>query len=426
MNHVWIIVACLLEGVYGGFLLGQEPKIEYVVVVTGRELLEGLYADRHTSFLARTLHPLGGRCVGSVTVSDDEVDILRALSYAAQRSQIIIVTGGLGPTDDDMTRRMVSKHTGISLEESAAVIKSLQSRYRGKVLNQNVKRQARVPSRGTYLHNHIGTAVGLVFDDGNRVVVALPGPPRELEPMVRNELVPFLVHRFGIQSTVDAVTIRFVGIGESKIQRILDDHINLPEDVKIASTFDAARVDLTFYGTSSSDRVHKKLLELRDKVLVHLGKHVYSVNGSTLEERIFELLANRKSGLMVAEVSTGGGLSARLSEVESTTPFGSFVAGSTQELRELLGFEGPELSGTVREGDKITLDLGRKVLGEKPDRWVLLVSGIERGKTNSVSLCVGSQKEGFQVELARWGPGRSGRERLITQALDFLRRRLDQ
>ena len=406
----------------------SDSETEFVVVVTGRELLEGAYADAHTQFLARTLLPLGGRCAGSVTVTDDEEEMLRALEYASRRSRIVIVTGGLGPTGDDITRQTLAEYTGIPLQESPQVIQEYRRRYGDRVFRPSLRRQAQVPSRGAYLKNRVGSAVGLVFDDGQQVVVALPGPPRELRPMVREQLIPFLARRFGIQAAVESVTLRFVGIGESSIQSVIDKHVNLPSGVRVASTFEAGRVDLTFYGHSGLPGIRKSLLGLRDRMLEQLGQHVYSVGGSTLEETILRLLADRKATLAVAEVATGGGLSSRLTGTPSAPSvlFGSYVAATNAGIKGLLATEGPEASGQVLEGNEAILDLARKVASDQRDRWVLLVSQLEEGDADRVTLCAGSRAHGFAVESVGFRTGRSGRERLITRALDFLRRRLAQ
>ena len=422
------VVIFLLAEICAQVPQASDSETEYVVVVTGRELLEGAYADAHTQFLARTLRPLGGRCVGSVTVTDDEREILRALDYASRRSRVVIVTGGLGPTGDDITRQTLSKHTGIPLRESSQVIDEYRRRYGDRVSRPSLRRQAQVPSRGTYLKNRIGSAVGLVFDAGERVIVALPGPPRELRPMVRDELIPFLARRFGIQSSVESVTLRFVGIGESSIQRAIDEHVNLPPEVRVASTFDAGRVDLTFYGRSSLPGIRGRLLALRGRMLEHLGKHVYSVDGTTLEETVLQLLADRKTKLVVAEVATGGGLSSRLTGTPSASSvlFGSYVAASSTGLKALLELAVAENSEPAGGDNERVLDLARKVAGDQRDRWVLLVAEPENRDADRVTLCAGSRAQGFEIESAGFRRGRSGRERLITRALDFLRRRLAQ
>ena len=423
-----LIVVFLLAEICAQVPPPSDSETEFLVVVTGRELLEGVYADAHTQFLARTLRPLGGRCVGSVTVTDDEREMLRAFEYASRRSRIVIVTGGLGPTGDDITRQTLARFTGIPLQESPQVIAEYRRRYGDRVSRPSLRRQAQVPSRGAYLKNRVGSAVGLVFDDGERVIVALPGPPRELRPMVRDELIPFLARRFGIQSSVESVTLRFVGVGESSIQRVIDEHVNLPPEVRVASTFEAGRVDLTFYGRSSLPGIRGRLLALRERMLEHLGKHVYSVDGTTLEETVLQLLADRKARLVVAEVATGGGLSSRLTGSPFASPvlFGSYVAASNTGLEALLELAVAGNSEPAGGGNELVLDLARKAAGDQRDRWVLLVAGPENGSANRITLCAGSRAQGFEIESAGFRRGRPGRERLITRALDFLRRRLAQ
>jgi nicotinamide-nucleotide amidase len=246
--------------------------------------------------------------------------------------------------------------------------------------------------------------------------------------MVRDELIPFLARRFGIQSSVEAVTLRFVGIGESSIQRVIDERVNLPPEVRVASTFEAGRVDLTFYGHSGLPGIRASLPALRDRMLEQLGQHVYSVDGSTLEETILRRLADRKATLAVAEVATGGGLSSRLTTTPSASAvlFGSYVAAGSPGLKALLE---PDVVGTSEPAggeNELVLDLARKVAGDQRDRWVLLVAGPENQGANRITLCAGSRTRGFEIESVGFRPGRSGRERLITRALDFLRRRLAQ
>ena len=180
----------------------DEHVVDYSILVTGNELLTGVYPDGHTHFLTRTLRPLGLRCVGSMSVDDQAADIQQALQFACSHSRLVIVTGGLGPTDSDITREVLSEFTGIALAEHPDVLQSMEQRLntpRDK-LRANLRRQTRVPTRGTYLTNAAGSAVGLVFEAEKAIIVALPGPPRELQPMVRDALVPYLARRFGTRT----------------------------------------------------------------------------------------------------------------------------------------------------------------------------------------------------------------------------------
>ena len=140
--------------------------VDYTIIVTGHELLTGVYPDGHTYFLTRTLRPLGLRCVGSMSVDDQSADIKQALQFACGRSQLVIVTGGLGPTDSDITRDVLSEFTGIPLQEHPEVLQRMEQRF--NTPRKNSERicvgKMRVPMRGTYLNNSSGSAVGLIFE----------------------------------------------------------------------------------------------------------------------------------------------------------------------------------------------------------------------------------------------------------------------
>ena len=159
---------------------------------------------------------MGCRCVGSISIDDDPGQIKRALHFATNQAPLVIITGGLGPTPNDITRETLSEFTGIPLHEHPDALAEMERRFRQSrdQLRPNLRRQTLVPVRGGYLKNPDGTAVGLVFEGSSEksVMVALPGPPRELQPMVKNELVPFLQRRFGVRSFGSSMTLRFVGV----------------------------------------------------------------------------------------------------------------------------------------------------------------------------------------------------------------------
>ena len=271
---------------------------EYSIIVTGNELLSGVYADSHTFYLTRTLRPLGLHCVGSISVDDRAEDMKQALRFAQQRSALVIVTGGLGPTDSDITREVLSEFTGIALREQPDVLQQMEQRFHSQrdQLRANLRRQTRVPVRGTYLLNESGTAVGLVFEQDHKTIVALPGPPRELQPMVRDHLVPYLAKKFGVRSIGRSLTVRFVGIGQSQIDQTMKDHITLPPDIMETSQFEAGRVDFTFSlpGDTTEDGV--RLEQLRVALHKYLGDHIYADDAfTTLEDALAQKLALRES-----------------------------------------------------------------------------------------------------------------------------------
>lgn len=404
----------------------------YMIVVTGSELLRGVYADSHTLYPTRTLGELGARCVGSVTVGDRAEDLLGALKYAAERADLTIVTGGLGPTDDEITRGVLSKYSGISLGENPEVMASLERRYANRMeLPQNLRRQALTPSRGSYLSNPNGTAVGLVFEGDRKVIVALPGPPRELRPMVENELLPYLGRRFGLRPTHSSVTLRFVGIGESSIQRVIDSKLKVPDDVEISSTFQAGRVDITLSLVGSSPAVRGRLNRLKEDLRSQLREYVYSEDGSSLQQRIVSLLTDKGENLVLVEVGTGGAIASQLSSLERVDAvfWGGYVASNHQRMLRLLGVEKVSVSAETEEA---SLEALGRSLAQDASRvtgcqWALVVT---RGKPLSggslpLWITAGSRSVGYiSKQTLLTGKGRSKLDRIVTQALDLLRRQL--
>ena len=406
-----------------------EPT-RYVIVVTGAELLSGIYPDGHTYFITQTLRPLGLQCVGSMSVDDKQADITEALRYAADKAPLIIVTGGLGPTPNDITRETLSDFTSIPLAEHPEVLQNMSRRFRvlPQKLRSNLRRQTQVPTSGTYLKNANGTAVGLVFQKAESVIVALPGPPRELQTMVRHELVPYLSRRFGTRLPGCSIKLRFVGLGQSQIDQTLKDRVPLAPDIVVSSQFDGSRVDFTFSLGGDTAQDQARLDKLKDTILKHLGDSVYADDETSLEQLVVELLAARDATLSVAEVGSGGSLAAAISGADGTHRVlaGAYVAPTAEKLRRLLGVT-DENWATGTSSSQRTQPLAAAVAEATASQWALAVGEPwtnERGVdyVDIVFKMPGGRLESQQVRFR--GTGELARSRLSTQLLDQLRRRL--
>jgi nicotinamide-nucleotide amidase len=403
------------------------PPVRYMIVITGDELLAGAYPDGHTFFLTRTLRPLGLQCVGSMFVDDNPADVKEALRFATGKATLIIVTGGLGPTDNDITREALRDFTGIALREHPDVLAAMAKRFNTPIgeLRANLRRQTQVPVQGTYLRNANGTAVGLVFEMPDRVIVALPGPPRELQPMVRQELIPYLSRRFGTRPPGASLTLRFVGLGQSQIDQTLKEHVPLPPDIRTSSQFEGSRVDFTFSlpGDSAEDRA--RLQELKAKIMQYLGDNIYADDETTsLEDHVVKLLENRGQTLALAEVGSGGALAAALNGARNAPRVlaGAHVAPTYERLRHLLriGQEAPDTDPTPQ--------FARAAAEEAATPWAIAVGEIRKGDGGTF-VAVAFRLPDGRVEsrsLRVQGSDATARARLITDVLDQLRRRLRQ
>ena len=407
---------------------GESTK--YMIIVTGGELLSGVYPDGHTYFLTRTLRPLGLECVGSMSVDDKQADLKEALRYATDKAALVIVTGGLGPTENDITREALSEFTAITLKEHPDVVQKMTQRFRVSPaqLRANLRRQTQVPTRGTHLKNSNGTALGLVFESAGAVIVALPGPPRELQAMVSDELVPYLKERFGTRLPGCSIILRFVGLGQSQISQTLRDHVPLASDIIVSSQFQGSRVDFTFSLPNDTARDRERLQVLKQKILKHLGRNAYADDETSLEERVIQMLKARGVTLSLAEVGSGGSLAAAMSKADSEhrVLVGAYVAPTMERLRRLLGVQSDKRADSVSHTQQIE-QLARATADVADSQLAIAVGEAGRDENGAAYVDVAFKLTDGRMESRKVrvrGSGELARSRLGTQLLDQLRRML--
>ena len=436
MVLIWGVTWCMMGSMMGSMARGQEvpvsaeePAVDYVVIVTGSELLTGVYADGHTHFLTRTLRPLGLHCVGAMFVDDDAVAMQGALKFACGQARLVLVTGGLGPTDSDITRDVIAEFTGIELAEHEDVLRDMESRWKTPraALRANLRRQSRVPQQGGYLKNANGSAVGLVFDAQPATIVALPGPPRELQPMVRDELIPLLARRFGTHTQGSSVTLRFIGIGQSLIDQTMKEHIQLTEDIIESSQFEGGRVDFTFALPHDRPEDRARLKKLREAFHEHLGEFIYADNlTTTLEDCVVGRLAESGQTLAVVEVGSGGSLAAALSHAQQADRViaGVFVAPTEERMRAVLGVADTAWQQTPRT-DQLAL-LASTAQARTGASQVIVIGAVEQdpeADARRVAVVLQSSTGEIVNKWQRWsGPSVNAQSGMIAELLDTLRR----
>jgi nicotinamide-nucleotide amidase len=427
----WAILsgACLAAPAATPAERGQAP-VDYAIVVTGSELLTGVYPDAHTYFLTRTLRHLNLHCVGSTCVDDRPADIQEALRHALTKVSLVIVTGGLGPTDDDVTRETLSDFTGIPLQEQEDALAAMERRFqqlRDK-LRPNLRRQTRVPTRGSYLKSQSGTAVGLVFETDRSVIVALPGPPRELQPMVRDELVPYLHRRFGTRLAACSLRLRFVGVGQSQIDHTLKEHALLAPDMVVTTQFTEGRVDFEFSLPDDTPANCARLAALNECVREHLGEYLYADDETTLEQVVIKQLQTRGLKLVVAESGSGGGLAQALDGADGADEVlvGAYVAPNDDRLRRLLRVTDESWAGAETRNPRAELlaSAAGDVTGASCAVTVGEVQAEGEGRRFVETVFRLPKRPLEHVRLGLRGTGELARASLTTQLLDALRRRL--
>lgn len=407
-----------------------DRRLDYFIIVTGSEILGGAFPDSHTHFITRALRPCGLRCVGSMTVDDLDEDLRAGLRYATNKASLVIVTGGLGPTDNDITRQTLSKFTGIPLREHPEVLAQMERRFSTPAgqLRANLRRQAQTPVGGAHLNNAGGTAVGLVFDAHPLTIVALPGPPRELQPMVQNELIPLLAKRFGVRANGAAITLRFLGLGQSQIDETIKTRMKLPPGTITTSQFEGGRVDFTFSLPDNSDAARKELEALKQDFHTHLGGHIYAEGETTLEETVLAQFERKKASLVLIELGSRGALAAALGQIDSSDRVivADWMAASETNLFRALNIPEAKWSGLPAGLPRLKA-LAAMAADQHQATHVLLVGPAtpRAAGAKSMSVLFKAPRSDWEVQdMQLRGSGDSAQSYLVTQILKFLWERM--
>ncbi len=396
------------------------------VVAVGSELLLGDVVNSNAAYLGQQLAAAGVEVVTSVAVADDVDRLVATLRLCLADADLVVLCGGLGPTVDDLTREAIAVACDAPLTRDpnlVAYLEQLLSAYVGKV-PVDVLKQADVPEGAEVLPNSAGTAPGLWLERGDRVVVALPGPPRELRA-VAAPLWERLAARSGRRFTTRQVLV--AGLGESVVAERVQQGLRLPAGVALSYLAGGALVRVRFTGTDP-----EQLAPLVAHVQTVLGEYVVSTDGSTLDAVVHDLLTAQGQTVAVAESLTGGLLAAALTERAgaSATFRGSVVVYATDLKQSLAGVPGPLLDaeGAVSERTAAALAAGaRDRLGAD---WGLGVTGVagpteqEGQPVGTVYVAVAGLDAGEVRRLRLPGERTQVRALAVTSALDLLRRHL--
>jgi nicotinamide-nucleotide amidase len=310
-----------------------------IVINTGTELLLGDVLNSHLSFIARQILELGLRIERQVTVPDGEA--IREAIEESRGAEIVFITGGLGPTTDDITREITADLFGLKLEHDPAILRAIEERAarRGFRLTDRVARQADVPEGATVLPNEHGSAPGLYLpaDPTTRRphLFLLPGPPRELHPMFRDSVLPILRRILPGAAAIERRMFRVAGMGESLVEEAVGSDLLALPGLELGYCARPGEMDLRLVGNAA-------VLEEAERIVVaKLGGAIVSNDGSTLEEAVVKLLTARKQTLAVVESCTGGYLAHRITNVPgaSAVLLGGYVTYSNEAKVAMLGVD---------------------------------------------------------------------------------------
>jgi nicotinamide-nucleotide amidase len=323
------------------------------ILNTGTELLLGNTVNTHAAWFGRELFKLGLRIARQTTVPDGDA-IRDAISESIQRADALIVTGGLGPTSDDLTREITAEVLGLDLITDQAALRSLENFFalRGRPMAEANLKQALVPAGADVLPNPSGTAPGVYVPPrlngrSNCAVFLLPGPPRELYPMVHAEVVPRLRALFGVETPPSVLELKFTGIGESDFHQGIDARLAEIPGLEYGYCAHIGEVDLRLLGQPEA------LERGRVIALGAFADHLVSDDGSSLAAAVVRLLTEKRMTLAIAESCTGGLISNRITDVAGASAVFThgFVTYADAAKVSLLGVSPADLEihGAVSE-----------------------------------------------------------------------------
>ena len=330
----------------------QNTIMQAEIITIGDELLLGMTVDTNSAFIATILTEAGFYIYEITSISDNREHILKAIDESFSRSDFVIVTGGLGPTSDDITKEAIAAYFDSGLVIDAETLDNITARMdrRGLEMNENNRNQALVPEKCRVLYNEKGTAPGMLFEKGGHTLVSMPGVPYEMQYIMRAHIIPYIKDHFKKESIVYR-TIMTYGTFEAKLAEILEPfEAELPEDVRLAylPTSGIIKLRLTA-GAETREDALKKINRQVKKLERIIPDCIYGYDGVTLEEVVGQLLRSKSLTVSCAESCTGGNISRMITSVPGSSEYfiGAIVAYDNKVKIKELGVDGPTLE---REG----------------------------------------------------------------------------
>ena len=403
------------------------------IINTGSELMLGFVLNTHQQWLCRQLADRGYIVSRQVAIADTAETIKQAVSEALPRANLIIATGGLGPTSDDITRDMIAALLGKILVEDPTIVASIEQFFatRNRPMPAKTRVQAMVPEGAIVLHNANGTAPGLAMQTPNGWLIMLPGPPRELRPMFTNQVLPLLERVFSKPSSFACKVLKTTGVGESvveeKVEPLLADLFKHGLEIGYCARVGEVDVRLVSRGDPA-------LIDEAERIIRHkMGSFVFGLEGESLETVIVRMLTDKKQTLALAESCTGGFIANRITNVPGASAV--FLAGlvtyANSAKENFLGVKSETLAAHGAVSEPVAREMAEGARGRTGADFAISVTGIAGPSGGTPEKPVGT----VFIGLARGGTTivkqfRNNYDRetfkftTSQQALDLLRREL--
>lgn len=403
------------------------------LIAIGDEIITGHVLDRNTAYIAPKLAEIGIETVYKSAVGDDLKRMEEAIHLGLRRADLIITTGGLGPTDDDITKRAIVRVFKRNLVFHEEVLEDIRVRFAARgiempAINQN---QALLPQGAAFLTNRTGSAVGILINEGDAIFVSLPGVPREAQIITDEELIPYLKN-LSREKVIVSHKIRTTGIIEASLAEKIGPALKVPDSIRLAYLPAYSGVDLRMIATDSTAEAARGAIdELSVKIKEIAGKYIYAEGDMTQEETIGNLLKERNATLAVAESCTAGLLAGKITEVAGSSDYfdRGVVTYSNRSKTELLEVSEELIDQHGAVSSEVAEAMARGIRSKAGTDYGIAVTGIagpdggtEEKPVGTVYIAI-ADKEKAIAKLFRFSNDREiNRLRSVYAALEMLRR----
>ncbi len=405
------------------------------IITIGDELITGFTLDTNGAFLSRRLTQAGFTVRYRSSVGDAPEEMEAVFRQALKRAKIVITTGGLGPTDDDITKRVIVKVFKRNLVFHEDILEDIKQRFARRgiempAINQN---QALLPQGATFFPNKFGSAVGICIAEHGRIFISLPGVPREMEQITDDQVLPYL-EKSSDGHAIKIVSLRTTGVVETRLAEIIKPNLRLEQGVRLAYLPAYSGITLRVIATGeNAAEAEEKASGLVRYLENTAGKYVFGRDDDTLEGVVGQLLADNDKTLAVAESCTGGQLGMTITSVSGASRYfkGGVLTYSNEVKTEQLGVSSEilERDGAVSEACAVAMAVGcRKLFGSD---YALSVTGIAGPDGGSDDKPVGTTYIGLAsahtASARRFNFGadrKTNRSRAVYAALEMLRREI--
>ena len=404
------------------------------IVMIGSELLLGQIVDTNATYLAQQLNNIGISLYYKTTVGDNPGRMEEVLNQALTRSDMVIASGGLGPTDDDLTREVAAKVTGRELEFKQELMDYIEALFKkvGMRMSPSNRRQAYVPKGSRVIPNPRGTAPGFIVEDPRGLLIAIPGVPAEVKFLMENSVIPFLREKFGLgQSIIKSRVLKICGISESALGETIKDLLTTSQNPTLGILATQGDMEVRVTARASSEPEADSLIAVMEaEIRRRLGNIIYGADEDTLEGIVCSLLQEMGLRLSVLETNTGGLVAQRLVSIAPQVLKEGFVAISDEAKRRLastaeLEADSPSLANLLAESIRRVSgsDLGLAIVSKTPLSPIgeKARQEIDYGRTY---FAFASNQGITNFEYGFGGWSKDSQPRTATVALEMVRRNL--